>query len=118
MAVRIKAGTNFVLPVIIEDNNFAMISAIEFVFTQTEGGDTLKSAYWTRDGDSRDARQDGTTNTILVQFSMADTYLFGQNKQFFMDTRIHYYDSEDNPFTRIIPLTMSNTLFKSGEVVS
>lgn len=118
MAVKIKAGTNFVLPVIIEDNNFAMISAIEFVFTQTEGGDTLKSAYWSREGESRDAMQDGSSNTILVQFSMADTYRFKQNGQFCMDTRIHYYDSENNPYTSIVYLTMNKTLFKSGEEIS
>lgn len=117
MAVKIKAGTNFALPVIIEDDNFAMISSIEFVFTQTENGDTLKSALWSRDGESRDASQDGTSNTILVNFSMADTYLFKQNAVFYMDTRIHYTDSVDNPFTRIVPLTMNKTLFKSGEEI-
>lgn len=117
MAVRIKAGTNFQLPVIIEDPDFNKISAIEFVFTQTENGDTLKSAYWSKDGESRSCSKTGA-NTILVQFTMADTYLFGQNKQFCMDTRIHYQNSEDNPYTKIVYLTMNNTLFKEGEVVS
>ena len=118
MAVKIKAGTNFSLPVIIEDANFADISGIEFVFTQTENGDTIKSAYWSRDGESRSCSQDGTSNTILVDFTMADTYNFKQNAVFYMDTRIHYYESPENPFTKIIPLTMNKTLFKSGEAVT
>ena len=118
MAVKIKAGTYFTLPVIIEDDNFAMISAVEFVFTQSENGDTLKSAYWSRDGENKDARQDGTSNTILITFTRDDSYLFKQNAVFYMDTRIHYYDSPDNPFTKIIYLTMNKTLFKSGEEVT
>lgn len=118
MAVQIKAGTRFSLPVIIDDPDFAMISAIEFVFTQKENGETLKSAYWSRDGESRDAAQDGTTNTIIVSFSREDSYLFKQGAVYYMDTRIHYDDSPDNPFTRIIPITMYKTLFKAGEEVT
>lgn len=118
MAIKIKAGTYFTLPVIIEDDNFAMISAVEFVFTQTENGETLKSAYWSRDGESKDARQDGTSNTLLITFTRDDSYLFKQNATFCMDTRIHYEDSPDNPFTKIIYLTMNKTLFKSGEEVT
>ena len=118
MAVKIKAGTTFSLPVIIEDDNFAMISGIEFVFTQSENGDTLKSAYWSRDNESRAARQDGSSNTVLVDFTRDDSYLFKQNAVFYMDTRIHYYDSPNNPVTKIVPLTMNSTLFKSGEEVS
>lgn len=117
MAIKIKAGTNFVLPVIIEDPDFSRISAIEFIFTQTENGDTLKSAYWSRDGESRSCSKTGA-NTILVQWTMADTYLFKQGGQFYMDTRIHYQNSEDNPYTKYIALTMNKTLFKEGEVVS
>ena len=119
MAIKIKAGTAFQLPVIIEDDDFAMIDAIEFVFTQKQkGGDTLKSAYWSRDGESRDASLREDANTILVNFSREDSYLFKQGAVYFMDTRIHYEDTEDNPFTRIIPLTMNMTLFKQGEEVT
>ena len=53
--LKIKAGTNLSLPLDIIDDKFNSISAIEFLFKQTEDGDTLKTAYWSRDGESRDA---------------------------------------------------------------
>ena len=117
MSVKIKAGTNFVLPVTIEDNNFGNISAIEFLFKQNTSGGTLKTAYWSAEGESRDASRKEGENTILVHFSRADTYLFKQNAPFMMDTRIHYNESEDNPYTKIITLTMNETLFGDGEEV-
>lgn len=117
MAVKIKAGTRFSLPVIIEDDNFSHISAIEFLFTQTENGDTIKTAYWSRNGVSRDCGYNALTNEFTVDFSVADTYLFTQGRPFFLDTRIHYDNSDDNPYTRIISMTMDKTLFKEGEEV-
>lgn len=117
MSIRIKAGTNFVLPVTIEDNSFGNISAIEFLFKQTMTGDTLKTAYWSAEGESRDAVKASGENTILVSFSRSDTYLFRQGAAFYMDTRIHYNDSETNPYTKIVTLTMRETLFSNGEEV-
>ena len=119
MSVRIKAGTNFALPVKIEDADFPRISGIEFMFKQAESGETLKSAYWSRDGLSRDAsKKDGDDNIIIVTFSREDSYLFTQDEMFFMDTRIHYDDTEMNPCTNMVRLMMRSTLFQSGEEVS
>ena len=117
MSVKIKAGTNFVLPVEIEDSNFNSISAIEFLFKQTMTGEALKTAYWSANGQSRDASQKPGERTILVSFSREDSYKFAQNKVFFMDTRIHYEGSVENPFTKVISLNMSETLFAEGEEV-
>lgn len=117
MAVKIKAGTRFMLPVQIEDDAFASISAIEFLFKQNKNGKTLKTAYWSAEGTSRDAQKKSGENMILVSFSRADTYLFRQNVPFYMDTRIHYSDSDDNPPTKVITLMMNETLFADGEEV-
>lgn len=118
MAVKIKAGTHFSLPVIIEDDNFDHISSVEFLFTQTENGETIKTAYWSKYGICRDCGYDSTTKTFTVVFTLADSYLFTQGRTFFMDTRVHYDNSDDNPYTRIITLTMDKTLFKDGEVIT
>lgn len=115
MSIKIKAGTNFVLPVEIEDENFSQITAIEFLFKQTENGDTLKTAYWSRSGGSRDASLKSGENTILVKFTREDTYLFKQDEMFYMDTRIHYYGTSDNPYTPIVRMRMNRTLFADGE---
>lgn len=119
MAVKIKAGTNFILPVEIHDPNFANISAIEFLFTQDMKGNALKTAYWSRDGQSRDAaKSNDKANTVLVSFAREDTYKFKENATFYMDTRIHYTDSNTNPYTKIVSMQMSETLFADGEEVT
>jgi hypothetical protein len=117
MGIKIKAGTSFVLPVTIEDNGFNSISAIEFLFKQNKNGATIKTAYWSANGESRDAVKQAGENTILISFSREDTYLFRQEAQFYMDTRIHYDGSDNNPFTKIVTLTMRETLFSEGEEV-
>ena len=117
MSVKIKAGTCFVLPVTIEDAHFSDIEAIEFLFKQTENGETLKSAYWNKDGECRDVEQIENENTFLVMFSMDDSYLFQQGEMFFMDTRIHHENSMTNPYTNIVRVTMNNTLFAQGEEI-
>lgn len=116
--LKIKAGTNLSLPLEIVDKNFAMIEAIEFLFKQTENGDTLKTAYWSRDNESRDAVLITGTQTIAIKFSREDTYLFQQDENFFIDTRIHYYDTDENPYTPIVRQRMSMTLFAEGEEVN
>ena len=118
MAIKIKAGTTFVLPVEFEDNNFDKIEAIEFLFKQTESGETLKTAYWSRDGESRDAVLIDGTQEIAVRFSREDTYLFQQDENFFIDTRIHYTYTDENPYTPILRLRMNMTLFSEGEEVT
>ena len=117
MSVKIKAGTCFVLPVTIEDAHFSDIEAIEFLFKQTEDGETVKTAHWVRDGESTDAEQRGNENVILILFSRDDTYLFRQNEMFFLDTRIHYSGAITNPYTPIVQLRMNRTLFAQGEEV-
>jgi len=118
MSVKIKAGTIFVLPVKIEDVNFEHIEAVEFLFKQAETGETLKTAYWSREGESRDAELVEDEPIILVRFEREDSYLFQQEEMFFMDTRIHYYGTDINPYTPLVRVRMNQTLFVSGEEVT
>lgn len=120
MAARIKAGLTFALQALLEDENAAQIEAVEFMFKQEEDSTApvLKTAYWSRDGASRDcelAEETETELTIHVHFSRADTYLFEQGEPFFMDTRVHYEGVGGNPYTPIVRLRMGNSLFGSGE---
>lgn len=116
--LKIKAGTNLSLPLEIIDSKFELIEAIEFLFKQTEDGETLKTAYWSRDGESRDAVLIDGTQTISVRFRREDTYLFQQNENFFIDTRIHYMNTDENPYTPILQLRMNQTLFAEDEEVT
>ena len=118
MAIKIKAGTVFMLPVEIDDPDFDHISGIEFIFKQEQGGETLKTAYWSRDGESRDAEKKDAENVIMVLFSREDSYKFAQDDMFQLDTRIHYENTITNPYTNIIRLRMNATLFESGEEVN
>ena len=118
MAIKIKAGTVFMLPVEIDDPDFDHISGIEFIFKQEQGGETLKTAYWSRDGESRDAEKKDAENVIMVLFSREDSYKFVQDDIFQLDTRIHYENTITNPYTNIIRLRMNATLFESGEEVN
>lgn len=116
--VTVKAGTAFSFPVEIEDENFDLIEKIEFMFKQEEDddeGEALKTALWSRDGESRDCEKVENENVIKVSFSRADTYRFEQNEFFFMDTRITYAGATENPATNIVKLKMANTLFENGE---
>lgn len=117
MSVKIKAGTCFVLPVRIDDKKFDDISAIEFLFKQTKTGDSVKTAYWQNGGTCRDVEHVDGTNEFVVLFSVDDSYLFKQNEMFFMDVRIHYLDAATNPFTPILRIRMSDTLYAQGEEV-
>lgn len=117
MSVKIKAGTCFVLPVTIVDSHFEDIESVEFIFTQSENGETIKSALWSKNGECRDAERVAGENKILVLFTREDSYLFRQNDMFFLDTRIHYTDAMTNPYTQIRRIRMNKTLFKSGEEV-
>ena len=117
MSIKIKAGTCFLLPVTIDDSRFSEIEAIEFLFKQTENGETIKTAYWSKTGESIDAEQRGSENVILIMFSRDDTYMFRQDDVFFMDTRIHYFNAITNPYTPIVQLRMNKTLFAQGEEV-
>ena len=117
MSLKIKAGTQFYLPVEIDDAKFDVIDKIEFLFKQKENGDTLKTALWSSTGTSRDCTRIGDEHVIYVLFTREDSYIFKQNDMFFMDTRIHYTDSEENPYTNIVRLRMNKTLFVEGEAV-
>lgn len=118
MSIKIKAGTCFNLPVEIQDSNFENIEAVEFMLKQSENGDPVKTAYWSKNGESRDAERISGENVILINFSRDDSYLFRQNDMFFLDTRIHYINSDTNPYTPIVRVRLRNTLFKSGEEAS
>ncbi len=118
MSIKIKAGTTFVLPVEFDDPNFEHIEAVEFIFKQDEGGETLKTAYWSKSGEARDAELVEGTTTIVVTFRRDETYEFMQNELFQLDTRIHYENAVTNPYTNILRVRMSNTLFERGEEVN
>lgn len=115
-----KAGTNFTLPVTIKSSTipFENICGIEFLFKQAKTGKAKKTAYWSRDGNSRGCVKLPNEAKFLVEFSREDTYRFYQNEVFFLDVRIHLDGTLDNPQTNIVPIHMSETLFAEGEEVS
>ena len=112
MGAILKAGTNFPLAVKFEDDHFSDIAEIEFIFKQTRRGEAIKTALWSRDGESHDAALAPDTTIVNVYFTQEDTFRFVQDSDFYMDTRIHYADTNENPHTPILKLRMDPTLFE------
>lgn len=112
MGAKFKAGTNFPLAVTFEDERFSDITTIEFIFKQTRRGEAIKTALWSRNGESRDAALAPDTTTVNVYFTQEDTFRFVQDSDFYMDTRIYYADTSENPYTPILKLRMDPTLFE------
>ena len=118
MAAKTKAGTCFALPLEIEDSDFDRIEAIEFVFKQNENGEALKTAYFSRDGACKSCMKGEGEHEILVEITREESYLFRQDEEYIMDCRIHYEDSDYNPYTKPVKFFMDKTCFRRGEEVS
>lgn len=88
------------------------VSKIEFIFKNKKSYDatTLKYEVWTADGSDGSCRRVPGTEIILVPWEKEETYAFSHD--FFMDTRVFFKKSSDNPETKIVPLHMEPTLFE------
>ena len=86
--------------------DLADVSKIEFAFSQNINSTPLKVAEYPGDGVI-----DLDNNVLGVIWTPEETALFEGGKTFFADTRITMKDTEYQPETPILRLTMNPTLF-------
>lgn len=106
-----KQGLKLLLPVCFTGVDLDDVAQIEFRFSQTRsrGGAVIKDSVYASDGSGECSRMD---NVIYVPWTVEETYQFAPDASLYMDTRITLRDSEFQPPTNIVQLTMSLTLFE------
>ena len=72
----------------------------------------IKDSLYAYDGSGACSRMD---NVIYVPWTVEETYNFAPDAYLYMDTRITLRESQFQPPTNIVQLTMSLTLFEEEE---
>lgn len=105
-----KQGTTFSMAVVFDGVDISNVQSIEFMFKSIRDrmAKVKKTAVY-----PGDVVLDETRQAFLVPWTTEETYQF--TGQFYMDTRITYKDTTDNPETPIISLVMNPTLFDRGD---
>jgi len=111
-----KQGISIHLPVKFDGLDLTETDEIVFIFKRAciKTAEGMKTSYWKSDGTGDCITKPNTTDTVLVPWSESDTYLFAENRDFYMDTKVTLTGSTDNPETNIVKLTMNPTLFEEG----
>lgn len=114
----IKLGTNSTMPVQFtfpDGLSEVDVEKIEFIFKQDkqDGSPILKSALY--EPANPDANVDLRDGAFLIHWTRDETYLFSEGQSFFMDTRVWFYGSQDNPPTPIVGLKMDPSLFEKED---
>jgi hypothetical protein len=104
-----KQLTNNLLKMNFNGIDLDNVSKIEFAFSQEIGQAPLKIAEYPNKNAVLIA-----DNLIGIAWTQEETALFKGGKHFFADTRITLKDSEYQPETPILRLTMEPTLFEKG----
>lgn len=101
-----KQGLYFSLPVDFEGLDFDRVGKIEFIFKKMKKNfaPAIKTAIYPDECTRSD-------NTVYIRWLPEETYLVDSGKTFYMDTRITYTDTNEQPETNIQTLVMSETLF-------
>lgn len=104
-----KQGTTFSLAVDFTGLDLDQAERIEFIFRRgpTNASPLIKRCSWPGEA----AREEGGSR-ILVPWAAAETWLVPGDGTFYLDTRITFRDSTDQPQTEILALKMSPTLFQ------
>ena len=113
-----QQGIQFHMAIKMNNLTLSDVSSIEFLFKMSKqnSAPAIKSSLWKSDG-TGDA-QTGQNDIILIPWSMEDTYKVPEGKTFYIHARVHYVDTTDNPYVPIVSLTMGESLFSEGEVVT
>ncbi len=106
------------MPVKLNNLDLADVSYIEFVFklSKSNTAEAVKTSLWKSDG-TGDAVT-GEDDVILIPWSREDTYKIPEGRTFYFHARVHYANTDDNPYVPIVTLRMGSSLFNEDEVVS
>ena len=113
-----KQGITFTMPITIEGLDLALVESIEFIFKvrNIKTLPSFKTAYYSAAGESGDVIF--SDNVFYIPWTREETYNVVGGSNFYLDTRIRLVDSDENPETNIVELTMHPTLFNVGEEVT
>lgn len=111
-------GMNSTLKVHFEDIDTSILESIEFIFKQFNKNDAeaIKYVVWNSSSESDDVYtiDDDLTN-FYIPFTKEDTFKFLPGKKFYIDARIHYADTFDNPSVPVVAINMLPGLFGVGD---
>lgn len=115
-----KQGTNFHLAVQVVGTSLTNVDSIEILFKQNDldTAKALKTSLWKSDGSGDAQSVPGVEDTISIPWTREETYRFKRGSDFYMDARIHYAVSGDEPEVPIVKLNMNPSLFAKDEEVT
>ena len=111
-------GMNSTLRVQFTDINTEILESIEFIFKQVNKNDAeaLKYVVWNRNSESDDVFiMDDDMTKFYIPFTKQDTFNFKPGKNFYIDARIHYQETFDNPHVPVVAINMRSGLFGRGD---
>lgn len=107
-------GMNQTLKVHFTDLQTDILESIEFIFKQENKNEALAKKYvvWEKDFPSEEVYiLDSDYENYYIPFTKEETFDFVPNKKFYIDARIHYADTFDNPSVPVVGIMMSPGLF-------
>ena len=107
-------GMNTTLKIHMVDLQTDILESIEFIFKQDNKNDAeaIKYLVWRADQQSEDVYiLNNDKEYFYIPFSIEDTFKFKPGKKFYVDARIHYRDTFDNPKVPVVAINMDTGLF-------
>lgn len=111
-------GMNSTLKVHFNDIDTTILESIEFIFKQKNSNEAeaIKYVVWSLNTDSDDVYIiDGDLTNFYIPFTKEETFDFIPGKKFYIDARIHYADTFDNPHVDVVAINMLPGLFGVGD---
>lgn len=108
-------GMNSTLKVSFTDIDTSLVEMIEFVFKQANKNEAsaIKHVTWRKDHevDTEVYTIDDDYSKFYIPFTKEETFKFEPKKKFYLDARVHYTDTFDNPKVPVVSIMMDDGLF-------
>lgn len=107
-------GMNATLKIHMIDLHTDILESIEFIFKQENKNEApaIKYEVWVNGQESeRVYILDDDLEYFYIPFTKEETFDFKPGKNFYVDARIHYTDTFDNPKVPVVPVMMDTGLF-------
>lgn len=95
-----------------------ILESIEFLFKQKNKNDAeaIKAVVWKKGEETDDVYTlEGDLSKFYIRFPKEDTFKFEPKKNFYLDLRVHYEGTFDNPQIDVVPIFMKPGLFGKGD---
>lgn len=114
----VEYGMNQTLKIHCTDLQTDKLESIEFIFKQENKNEAeaIKYVVWTNGQTSTDVYVlNDDLEYYYIPFSKEDTFKFTPGKKFYLDARIHYVGTFDNPSVPVVSIEMDRGLFGKGD---